>query len=140
MVQDAVQVGGPILVGSFSQTLAQLFRTLRPGEKSIEKGPQVEASASDHDGRVAALLDLLERLARLTRILSRSDVGGRLNDVEQMMRGAGTFFAAGLRSADLEFAIHRDRVAIDDFALKTLREGERKSRLAAGGGTENDDQ
>jgi hypothetical protein len=57
-----------------------------------------------------------------------------------MMGGASAFFGGGFGGPDFKFAVHRNRVAIDDFPMKMLGEGERERSLTTGGGTENDDQ
>src|SRR5256885_8502989 len=57
-----------------------------------------------------------------------------------MMGSAGLFFCSGFSSADAELAIHRYRIAIHDFAVKTGCEFERKTSLAAGRRANNHNQ
>ena len=79
---------------AFAQSLAQLFRALRAGEKSFEQGAQVQSGSAHDDRQMAARLDLLEHLPRLARIFAGRDVVRGLDAIEQMMRGAGSFGGA----------------------------------------------
>ena len=56
---------------------------------------------------------------------------------EKVMRRARPFNGARLGRTDFELAVHRDRIAIDDFAEETSRERQRQGRFAASRGTEN---
>ena len=54
-----------------------------------------------------------------------------------MMRSAGTLGGAGLGRADVELAIHGDRIAVDDLSVEFFSERQRQRRLATGGGAED---
>jgi hypothetical protein len=56
------------------------------------------------------------------------------------MRHAPAPLLRGLGRADLKLAIQRNRVAVDDFPAKLLRDCDGKGRLAARGRAEDDDQ
>ena len=60
--------------------------------------------------------------------------------IEQMVRRAGALGGAGLGGADVELAIHGDRVAVDDLAVELLSERQRQRRFSAGRGPEDDHQ
>jgi hypothetical protein len=63
-----------------------------------------------------------------------------IDDIEKMMWDLGTLREARLGCTDLKFAVHRHRIAIHDFTLKSFCEGEGKCSFSAGGGTEDNDQ
>ena len=88
-------------------------------------------------GRVTAPADFPEHLPRLPRILAGRHVLGGVDTIEEMMRRASALLGAGLGGPDVELAEHRDRIAVDDLAVKLLRERQRQCRLPAGGGTED---
>ena len=48
--EDTVKIAGAAALCSFAQSLAQYFRALRAGEKSLQQGAQVESSSADEDG------------------------------------------------------------------------------------------
>jgi len=88
---------------------------------------------------VAAALDFVKSLSRPTRVFAGGHIPSGFYKVEKVMGSAGTIPEARLGRADLKFAVHRDRVAIDDFALESFCEGEGECCFATGGGTEDDD-
>ena len=57
-----------------------------------------------------------------------------------MMRRPRSFRGAGLGRANIELAIHRDRIAVDDFARELLRQRQRQRRLPARCRSKNDHQ
>ena len=118
----------------------QRLGALGPGEKAVDQRAQVKSRAADNDRKVMAVADFGEHLPGATGIFAGSHRLRRVDDIEQMMRCAGTFFRRRLGGADVEFSIDSDGIAIDDFALKALGQREGKGRLAGTGGTEQDDE
>src|SRR2546430_6888052 len=57
-----------------------------------------------------------------------------------MMGSAGLFLCSGFGCADAELAMHRDRIAIHDLAMKTGCEFQRESSFAAGCRANNHNQ
>ena len=85
------------------------------------------------------MVDLAQNLARLARILARADIGDRIDAIEQVMRNFRALRRTGLSRSDFKFAVHRDRVAVDDFTAEAPRDRQRQGGLPARGGTEHDD-
>lgn len=110
------------LLNSLAQAFAQLFRTLRSGEESIEQCAEIESGAAYNDWQILALSDLSQHVPRLPSIFTRSDVRSRLHKIQQMMRDHLPFCNSWLGGADFKFPIHGDRVAVHDLAMKLLRE------------------
>ena len=57
-----------------------------------------------------------------------------------MMRGLRAFGHRRFRRADLEVAIHRDRIAVDDLTVEAPRERQRQRGLPAGGRAKHNDE
>src|SRR3954447_8982537 len=57
-----------------------------------------------------------------------------------MMRDRRPLPRRRLRRANIKLSVHRDRIAVDDFSVKLLRERKRKRSLTAGGRSKNDNQ
>ncbi len=139
-----MQVLSPVLLGAVAQAVAQVFRPLRTREKSFDESAEIESSSSADDGQVSSPLnfaqnDLAQNLPRLASIFSSTDAGERIHTIQQVMRNFGTLRRTGLGRADFKFAVHRNRVAVDDLAAKAPRDSERQSGLAARRGTQHDD-
>src|ERR1700690_82638 len=126
-----MQVVRAISFDPLTQPVAQFFRTLRTGEKTVQQGAKIESGAANHNGQVSSRLDFRQRLSCQTRILAGGDVAGGIDNVEQMMRGMGALGSVWLGGADLEFAIGGDRIAVHDLAVKARRQRKKKRRLPA---------
>src|SRR6202521_4002804 len=153
-----MQVLGPILLRAGAQSVAQLFGPLRTWKKSFEQRAKIESGSSADDGQVSALLALMQdalapnALAqnyiapnylaqnppRLARIFSGANVGERIHAIEEVMRNFRALRRTGLGRADFKFAVHRDRVAVDDFTAEAAGDGQRQSCLPACRGTKHD--
>jgi hypothetical protein len=57
-----------------------------------------------------------------------------------MVRHAAAFFGGRLGGSDLEVAVHRDGITVDDFTVKPLGDPQGKCRLAAARGAKNHNQ
>jgi hypothetical protein len=79
-------------------------------------------------------------MSRAPGIFTGRDEIRRLDDVEKMMGRTRPFARGRLGRANLEFAIQRDRIAINNFALEMFRENEREGRFAACSRAEKDNQ
>ena len=133
--QDAVQVIRAIFFYALTQPFAQFFRTLGTGKETIQQSAKIEPSTSNHNRQVPTGFNFGKSLPRQTRILARGNVACGVYKIEQMMRNAGSLGGAWFRGTDLEFAIHRDRIAIHHLATKALCEGHGKRCFPAGGWT-----
>jgi len=74
---------------------------------------------------MSARFNLIERLACLTRVLSSGYELSRRNAINQVMRRTCPFGNGGFSSPDIEFAVHRDRIAVHDLAVKAFGERQR---------------
>ena len=81
---------------------------------------------------MSARFDLFEHLPRLPGIFTGSNVAGGRDAIEQMMRRARQFRRCGFRGPDVKLAVHRNRIAIHDLAVKALGKSQRKRGLSAG--------
>ena len=75
----------------------------------------------------------------VARVLRRRVLLGRIDDVDQMMRDAAAIGVGNLVGADVEPAIDRGRIAVDDLAAVALGDRQRQRALARRGRTENRD-
>jgi hypothetical protein len=73
-------------------------------------------------------------------ILTCCYVLGWVYNVEQVMRRLTSFVAGWLGSSNLELAVHRYGIAIDNLSVKTLGEFQRECGFATGSRTEHDNQ
>jgi len=79
-------------------------------------------------------------LPSLPRILAGRDILRRINAVEQMMWSLSAFGGTGLGRTDVELAVHRHGIAVDDLSVKLRCQRERQRRLSAGGRPKDDHQ
>src|ERR1700733_12154913 len=84
--------------------------------------------------------NLCDSLAGLPRVFSSAYIGARIDEVDKMMWNLCAFGSRRLGSADLEIAIHSNRIAVDDLAVELARKDERKRGLPASGWAEHDDE
>src|SRR5688572_12934263 len=126
--------------GTRFQAFAQLLRPGRPGEQTIQQRAQVKSGAADDDRQSPAITDLGEHRAGIANVIAGTIDARGLDDIEEVVRRPGTLLRRGLRSPEVELAIEGYGVAVDDLSGKALSHRERKSRLAAAGGTENGNQ
>ena len=137
-----MQVLGAVLLRAAAQFVAQLFGALRARKKSFKQSAQIESGSSADDGQAFPLLgfpqsDLAQNLPRLAGIISGANVGERIHAIQQVMRNLGSLRRAGFGRADFKFAVHRNRVAVDDFSVEAARDRERQSGLPASRGTKH---
>src|ERR1700681_1558086 len=141
-----MQVLGPVLLRAGAQSVAQLFGSLRARKKSFEQRAEIESGSSADDGQVSAPPALAQNVfthncltqsylaqnpPRLARIFSSANVGERIHAIQQVMRNLRALRRTGLGRADFKFAVHRNRVAVDDFTAEAARDGQRQSCLPA---------
>src|SRR5580658_2898928 len=89
---------------------------------------------------MTALADLCEHLPRLASVFAGCHVLHRVDTIEKMVGGASAFLGAWFGRADIELAVHCDRVAVDDLAGELFGERERQRSLSTGCGAENHDE
>jgi len=65
-------------------------------------------------------LDLSENSACLSRILPGSHILHGIDTIKEMVGRAGSFSETRLRCPDVELAVLRDRIAVDDLAVELL--------------------
>lgn len=96
---------------------------------------EVKAGTTHHDGQVAAGDDLFDdRLGQLSVGGGIEGVGG-IADPEEVVGQDGLFFSAGGGGDCFQAPIELEGVAIDDFSLAGLCDGEGCRRFTGGGGT-----
>ena len=107
--KDAMQVSRAALSFTLPQMSTQRLGALGPGEKAVDQRAQVKSRAADNDRKVMAVADFGEHLPGATSIFAGSHRLRRVDDIEQMMRCAGTFFRRRLGGADVEFCDRQRR-------------------------------
>ena len=131
--QDTVKIVRAAAVGSFAQSLSQVFRAFRARKESFEQGAKVESSSADNEWQTTAGFDLSKHLPRLAGIFAGGNVLCRCNVIEHVMADTGTLGGGGLGGSNLKLAVHGDRIAIHDLAVEALRKRQGKRGLAASG-------
>ena len=134
-----MQPGITVALAAALKTRAKAGLTRRAGKKSFSKCAQVEAGSSGHDGQAAASGNGFESSTGLAAVVARGEGLVGVGHVDQVMGQARPFFIGGLRRAEVHPAIDGDRVATDDLACEPLPQREGERRLAAPGGTEEQD-
>src|SRR5207302_10834600 len=104
--------GGPL-----AQSFAQFFGTLRAGKESFEQRAQVQSGSSHYDRQMAVRFDLLKHLPRLAGVFAGCDVAGGRGTIDQVMWDAVSLESGRLGRADVEPAVHGDRIAVHDLAM-----------------------
>ena len=99
-----------------------------PGKQPSRQRPIVEPGPADQNRHAAARQDVADRGGRVARVVGGAVFGGRLDDVDEMVRDAALIGDRHLVGADVEAAVDRRRIAVDDLAAKPL--GERQSERA----------
>ena len=84
-------------------------------------------------------MDVANRRGGVARVLRRRVLVGRIDDVDQVVRNAAPLGQRHLVGADVEAAIDRRRVAVDDLAAEPLGQRQRQRALAGRGRPEHRD-
>ena len=135
--QNSMKVTRSTPLHSLAQPFAQLLGTLRPGEEPIQQRTQIKSGSAHNDRQMSTLVNFLQHLPRLPRILSGRDMPRRIDAIHQMMPSTRSFGSGRLGRANIELAVHGDRIAVHDLALKTFSQRQRERGLAAGRGAEH---
>ena len=146
--QHAMQVLGPVLIGAGAQSAAQLLGALRAGKKSVQQSAEIESRASADDGQIPSLPAFAATLSPrsyfahnhpgLASILTRVHVSQRIHTIQKVMGNFRALRRRRLGGANVKFAVHRDRVAVDDFSPEAARDRQRQSGLPTGRGAKHD--
>ena len=129
--EDTVKIVRAPAVGSFTQSLSQVFRAFRARKKSCQQGAKVQSSSADNQWQTTAGFDLANHLPRLAGIFAGCNVLCRCNVIEQVMPDTGALGGGGLGGSNIKLAVHGDRIAIHDLAIEALRKRQRKRGLPA---------
>ena len=119
-LEYAVQVRRASMRRNLTEPLAQIFGAFRTGEKAIQQGTQVESSASDNDWQMPTSADLSQYRARLTCIFACRDRLCGINKIQKVMRRLSPFTWGRFGGPDIELAVHRHRVTVDDLSVESL--------------------
>lgn len=85
-------------------------------------------------------MNFLQDRPRDSGILACRNLARRIDKIEKMMRGPGPLLRTRFGRPHLKLPVHRDGIAVDDLASKSLRQRQRQCCFPAGGWTENDHQ
>ena len=110
------------------QTVAQRLIAYRSVEQAVQQRTQIKARASAQNRQAPAIGNLLNCVACHPRILARGEKLIGVQYVDKVVRDTAPLGNRQFRSADIEMAIHLQRIAIDDFTVEFF--GEQKSQIA----------
>src|SRR5207253_1786788 len=105
-------------------------------KQSARQRPEVKPGSADDERQMATSVNRTDGGRRVARILRRRVLLGGLRDVNQVMRDAVLLLDPDLVRADVESAVDRSRVAVDDLAAVAGRECQRQRALSRRGRTE----
>ena len=91
-----------------------------PGNRPARQRAEVEAGAADENRHAAAGVNGPDGDGGIARVARRRVDLGRLDDVDEVMRDALLRFGRHLVGADVEAAIDRGRIAVDDLAAEVV--------------------
>ena len=137
--QQAVQRAGALRLTA-GKAVAQGLIAGRAGEQAIEKRPEVEARASRHNRQSPSFRDSGNRIASQAGILPGSKDGVRVQDIDQMVWYPAAPGLGKLGGTDIEPPVDLERVAVDDFTLKRLRQYQCQLAFSRSGRTGNRNQ
>src|SRR5437867_3992854 len=109
----------------------------RPRKQTPRQRTVVKTGAAGEDGETAAGMNVPHDRGRVARKLRRGVLVGRLDDVDKVVRDAAAIGGRDLVGADVEAAVHRRRIAVDDFAAEPLRDGQGQGALSRRSRAEN---
>ena len=112
-----MQVPGTGFSDAAPQPLPQFFRPPRSGKQALNQRSQVKSRATDHDRERLAAANFLNNLSGRSGIPSRGCVGGRFDDVKQMMGNTCSLLEGRLRRADRKFTNHGEGITVHNLAF-----------------------
>ena len=86
--ENPVQMLDAVAHGPVVQPRPHGIVAARPVEQALDQGAEVEAGAADEDRQAPACGDLANACRRVARVLGRRVDGGRVDDVDEVMRDA----------------------------------------------------
>ena len=136
-LQQCVQALDAALVGDPVEAGAQLLVRTGPGKQPTRQRAIVEPRAPHENRQPVARMNVPNGRRRVARELRRGVHLGRVRDVDQMVRDAAPIFLRHLVGADVEAAVDRRRIAIDDLAVVAFGQREAEGALPRRGGAEH---
>jgi len=118
---------------------AQRVVASRSWEESSRQRTVVEACTANDNRQAAARLNVSDDLRRVARVLRRCVHLGGFGNVDQVMGNGASIGISHLVGADVEPAIDRGRVAVDNLALERFGERKRQGALPGCRRTEDGD-
>src|SRR5205823_2882840 len=91
-------------------------------EQPFREGAQVQSGASYENRKLAPASNLFEHFSGLALVIPGREDFRRLTNIDHVVGHAPPFFERRLGGANVEMPEDLDRVVIDDFAVKGLRE------------------
>ena len=119
------------------QTVAQWLIAYRSVEQAFQQRTQIKSRAAAQNRQAAAIGNLPNCVACQARVFSRGEKLVGVQYVDKVMRDAAPLGRRQFRGADIEMAIHLQRIAVDDLTVEFF--GEQKGQIAlSGAGRPND--
>src|SRR5215207_3022440 len=132
MEERSTPAGGDSLQAAAHGLIAGGAGKQPPGQRSI-----VKPGAADKNRQPSPGLDLADDACSVAGKLRGGVDRRRLDDVNQVMGDAPPLLERHLVGADVEPAINRRRIAVDDLAAEAFGEREREGALATRGRPED---
>src|SRR2546425_98755 len=118
--QYPVQMFWPTLCSSLTKPLPKLWARWRRRKQPVNQRSQIKTRPSSDNWQASTLNNASQRLAGKPAVIACRHLLIRPGDVDHVMRDKLSFFERRLRRANLHPAIHSNRVAGDDLAVKLL--------------------
>ena len=122
------------------QPRAQLGVLSRTREQAARQRAVIKTRAADKDRQLSFRMQFPNRPRRIAREVRRGVLVGRIGNVDQVMRNATALLDRNFVGADVEAAIYRRGIAVDDLAIETFGNGEAQRTLASGCRAEDCDE
>ena len=119
------------------QFLSYEFIPPRSGKESFEHCRQVQSGTTRTNGEFLPQGDVPGRFCGPVQKFRHCELMLRLDDVQQMVRDIPALFKGKLIRADIESTIDLHGIAVDDFPVERLSQGEGKAAFSHRGGAEN---
>ena len=126
--EQPVQPFGAAARGEPVETVAQRLVGARAGKQAANQRPVVEPGAADENRQPPARVHVAHDGGRVARVLRRGVDLGRVGDVDQVVRDALPIGGRQLVGADVEAAVDRGRVAVEDLAAEPVGQRQRRAR------------
>jgi hypothetical protein len=108
-------------------------------EQPARQRAEVKAGSAGENRQTPAAVDVADRRGGVARVLRGGVVVCGIGDVDQVMRDAAPVGGRNLVGADVEAAVDRRGIAVDDLAVEPFGDRQRERALPRRGRAKNRD-